>query len=551
MNRTAARSVTVIPPTINPLTHLSRVAVQKRRVAGYARVSTDSDEQFTSYEAQVDYYTQYIKRNPEWEFVKVYTDEGISGTNTKHRIGFNEMIADAMSGKIDFIVTKSVSRFARNTVDSLVTIRKLKEKGVEVYFEKENIYTFDGKGELLLTIMSSLAQEEARSISENTSWGRRKSFADGKVSLGYSNFLGYDKGLDGELVINEEQAKIVRRIYAEFLAGKTPGGIAKELTADSIETPGHKKVWQASTVLNILKNEKYYGAAILQKEITVSYLTKEKRPNTGELPMYYIEKDHEPIVSPETYQMMQEEMRRRKESGSNMQCVSIFSSRIICGDCGGYYGRKIWHSSTKYTAWHWHCNAKFQKRKYCETPTLKEESLEETFVEVFNRLIADKDEIMENYRLCIDAVTDDSEYRRQLEDLNNGCGEVQMLIRSLLMTYSRQDTADDIHEKLQEYEERLDTMARLKQELDLKIAACATKRVQITGFLNELMKHDAPLAKFDPLVWQAVINYATVNRNCTITFTFRDGTEKTVPIKNGVRPYTKCNKPQEVDGNDG
>ena len=164
MNRTAARSVTVIPPTINPLTHLSRVAVQKRRVAGYARVSTDSDEQFTSYEAQVDYYTQYIKRNPEWEFIKVYTDEGISGTNTKRRIGFNEMIADAMSGKIDLIVTKSVSRFARNTVDSLVTIRKLKEKGVEVYFEKENIYTFDGKGELLLTIMSSLAQEESRSI---------------------------------------------------------------------------------------------------------------------------------------------------------------------------------------------------------------------------------------------------------------------------------------------------------------------------------------------------------------------------------------------------
>lgn len=169
---------------------------------------------------------------------------------------------------------------------------------------------------------------------------------------------------------------------------------------------------------------------------------------------------------------------------------------------------------------------------------------------MFNGLIADKDEIMENYRLCIDAVTDDSEYRRQLEDLNNGCGEVQMLIRSLLMTYSRQDTADDIHEKLQEYEERLDTMARLKQELDLKIAACAAKRVQITGFLNELMKHDAPLAKFDPLVWQAVINYATVNRNCTITFTFRDGTEKTVPIKNGVRPYTKRTKPQEVDGND-
>ena len=267
--------------------------------------------------------------------------------------------------------------------------------------------------------------------------------------------------------------------------------------------------------------------------------------------MYYIEKDHEPIVSPETYQMVQEEMRRRKNAGRNMQCVSIFSSRVICGDCGGYYGRKIWHSGTKHASWHWHCNAKFQKHKYCETPTLKEEDMEETFVEVFNGLIAKRKEIEENYRMCIDAITDDSEYRNQLEDLNNGCGEVQTLIRSMLMTYSRQDTADDIQEKLNEYEERLDTMARLKQDLDLKIAACAAKRVQITGFLNELMKHDAPLARFDPLVWQAVINYATVNRDCTITFTFRDGTEKTVPIKNGVRAYKKQSKPQEADGNDG
>ena len=193
MNRTAARSVTVIPPTINPLTHLSRVAVQKRRVAGYARVSTDSDEQFTSYEAQVDYYTQYIKRNPEWEFVKVYTDEGISGTNTKHRIGFNEMIADAMSGKIDLIITKSVSRFARNTVDSLVTIRKLKEKGVEVYFEKENIYTFDGKGELLLTIMSSLAQEESPPYPKMSPGANENGLPMGRSTCHISSSLATEK----------------------------------------------------------------------------------------------------------------------------------------------------------------------------------------------------------------------------------------------------------------------------------------------------------------------------------------------------------------------
>jgi len=175
----------MIPQTINPLTHLPNDTVIKRRVAGYARVSTEQEEQQTSYAAQVDYYTKYIKKHGEWEFVKVYTDEGISGTSTKKREGFQQMIADALNGKINLIITKSVSRFARNTVDSLTTVRKLKEKGVEVYFEKENIYTLDSKGELLITIMSSLAQEESRSISENVTWGQRKRFADGKVSLPY------------------------------------------------------------------------------------------------------------------------------------------------------------------------------------------------------------------------------------------------------------------------------------------------------------------------------------------------------------------------------
>ena len=186
-----AKSVTLIPQTTNIFTAAPIQSMAKRKVAGYARVSTDSDEQFTSYEAQVDYYTRFILSHPEWEFVKVYTDEGISGTNTRHRDGFNEMIEDALAGKIDLIVTKSVSRFARNTVDSLVTIRKLKDHGCECFFEKENIFTFDGKGELLITIMSSLAQEESRSISENVTWGHRKRMADGKVTVAYSTFLGY------------------------------------------------------------------------------------------------------------------------------------------------------------------------------------------------------------------------------------------------------------------------------------------------------------------------------------------------------------------------
>ena len=204
--------VTKIPPRLNPATFAPLESVEKRKVAGYARVSTDSEEQKTSYTAQVDYYTKFIKERIDWEFVGVYTDEGISATNTRHREGFNRMIADALNGKIDLIVTKSVSRFARNTVDSLTTIRKLKEKGVEVFFQKENIYTLDSKGELLLTIMSSLSQEESRSISENVTWGQRKRMADGKVSLPYSHFLGYRKGKDGIPEIVPEEAEIVRSV---------------------------------------------------------------------------------------------------------------------------------------------------------------------------------------------------------------------------------------------------------------------------------------------------------------------------------------------------
>ena len=199
--------ITVIPQTVNPQTRLSAIEVVKRKVAGYARVSTDLEEQITSYQAQRKYYTEYIQKNPDWEFAGMYTDEGISATSTRHREGFNQMIKDALDGKIDLIITKSVSRFARNTVDSLTTIRKLKENNVECYFEKENIWTFQSSGELLLTIMSSLAQEESRSISENVTWGQRRRMAEGKVSLPYAKFLGYKKGENGLPEIVPEEAE--------------------------------------------------------------------------------------------------------------------------------------------------------------------------------------------------------------------------------------------------------------------------------------------------------------------------------------------------------
>lgn len=278
------RKVTMIPQTINPQTRMMMDTKAKRKVAGYARVSTDFAEQLTSYEAQVAYYTSYIQGREDWEFVGVYTDEGISGCSTKHREGFQQMIEDALAGRIDLIITKSVSRFARNTVDSLSTVRKLKEKGVEVYFEKEQIYTLDSKGELLITIMSSLAQEESRSISENVTWGQRRRFAEGKISLPYNHFLGYRKGEDGLPEIVPEEAEIVRFIYRSFIDGQTIYAIAKSLTERKIPTPAGKEKWSHTTIESILTNEKYKGSALLQKRFTTDFLTKKKKINEGEVP---------------------------------------------------------------------------------------------------------------------------------------------------------------------------------------------------------------------------------------------------------------------------
>lgn len=539
-----AKNVRKIEPTAPVMSVLDlQPLLKKKRVAAYARVSTEKDEQQNSYDAQIDYYTTLIRNNPEWEFVDIYSDEGITGTSIKNRDGFNRMIDDALAGKIDLILTKSVSRFARNTVDSLTTVRKLKEKGIEVYFEKENIYTLDAKGELLITIMSSLAQEESRSISQNTTWGQRKRFADGKMSLAYSNFLGYRRGAElGDMEIVEEEAVIVRKIYSEFLAGKTPYDIAKHLTEDGIPTPMGKTKWHTTVIESILKNEKYKGDALLQKTVTTDFLTHTHKRNEGEAPQFYVEKNHPAIVRPEVFEMVQEEFRRRKAAGGRMQCVSIFSGRIVCEDCGGFYSRKVWHStSEKYRAYHWHCNNKFQKRCSCQTPTLKEESIEQAFLSAINSLIKKKKEIRENYALCLDTITDDSAYVARLEEINAECCQLQEETKSLLTAAGRKNGGglSEVNRQYEDYLARFEGLQKEKSELSTQISKCAAKRVQVSSFLKELQKYDGPLKEFDPLIWQATLNHAVVHKNCTITSVFRDGTEVTRKIKNGVRKYVK------------
>lgn len=355
-------------------------APKKLRVAAYARVSTEQDEQQNSYEAQIDFYIRHIKTNPDWQFVGVFADRGITGTNTKNRDEFNKMIDLAMNGGIDLILTKSISRFARNTVDTLQTVRELKAAGIEVWFEKENLHTFDPKCEMMLTIMSSLAQEESRSISENVRWGQQQSMRKGKVHLAYKRFLGYKKGADGRPEIVEEEAAIVRDIYDWYISGKTINDIAAKLTAKGIPTPAGKAKWSVSTVRSILGNEKYKGEALLQKTYTVDYLTKEVRKNTGEVPFVRVRNSHEPIIDPDVFDRVQELLSERCKARGKVYSKHPFAGKIICGDCGGFYGHKVWRvrsTGERYPVWY--CNHKYDGDSICQTGPLKEDEIKVSF----------------------------------------------------------------------------------------------------------------------------------------------------------------------------
>ncbi len=387
-------------------------SLKKLKVAGYARVSTDHDDQTTSYEAQMNYYTEYISSRSNWEFVKMYSDEGISGTNTKKCLGFQEMVEYALNGKIDLILTKSVSRFARNTVDSLTTVRKLKEAGVEIYFEKENIWILDSKGELLITIMSSLAQEESRSISENVKWSKRKLAAEGAVSFGYVNVLGFKLGENGGFEIDEDEAKIVRYIFGLFPQGENPNSIARLLTEKEIPTPAGKTVWSYQTVKRMLQNEKYKGDALLQKLFTVDYLTKQKKKNEGELPQYYVENNHQAIIDKATFDLVQLELQKTH----NRNKVS-FCGKVICGCCGGNYGKHVWHSNSEYRRYIYRCNQKYKGKNKYDTPSLKDKQIHSWSIQATNQVIADKDEIIQNMELLIKILENTDDLIEEIKNL--------------------------------------------------------------------------------------------------------------------------------------
>ena len=524
--------VRVIPANTPLISAQAKSSEIKKRVAAYARVSTDSDEQLTSYEAQVDYYTKLIKSRENWEFVKVFTDEGISAVNTKRREGFNQMVADALAGGIDLIVTKSVSRFARNTVDSLTTVRKLKEKGVEVWFEKENIFTLDSKGELLITIMSSLAQEESRSISENVTWGQRKRMADGKFSLPYAQFLGYEKGEDGLPVIVPEEAKVVRLIYKLYMEGKTFSAIARHLTNERIPTPAGKKNWQSASVRSILTNEKYKGDALLQKTYCANFLTKEMVENTGQVQQYYVENSHPAIIDPHEFDAVQFEIESRKNRKAPGNWGDIFAGKLICSECGGWFGRKVWGSYKKDKSYRrevYRCNDKYKhKGRKCHTPTLTEEEIKERFLLAFNKLMEGRDGLIEDCKLAQSALCSVEDLEIKIAEQMQELEVVAELSRKAI--YENARTAidqDEFAKRNSGYLERHRKATERIEKLEKSKLERIAKSKMLAKFISDLKKCPQVLSEFDEGLWLAVIDKVTVVKDGTMLFSFRSGTEVT------------------------
>ena len=374
--------------------------------------------------------------------------------------------------------------------------------------------------------MSSLAQEESRSISENCTWGQRRRFEEGKVSVPFTRFRGYDKGEDGGLVVNPEQAEIVRRIYAEFLKGSSPYQIAKGLTADGIPTPGGKQKWGPKVVRSILTNEKYKGDALLQKVYTPDFLTKKKVKNCGQVPQYYVRGDHEAIIEPEIFDLAQQRMEQRSRHKKQVSTVSIFSSRLKCGCCGSYYGSKVWHSNDKYRKVIWQCNHKFQGEK-CTTPTLSEDDIKAIFIRALNRLIAGKAEIINAYE----------EIGRMLvstENLENELVSVRAEIQSTEQTIAQLIKENAVHALDQtEYEKRnavlfkhCDSLYGKQSEISMKIIEKQKRRTVIEQFLAQLADLEA-ITDFDENCWTDMVDYVTVYSKENAVVTFIDGTEIT------------------------
>ena len=507
----------------------------KKRVAAYCRVSTDSEEQLNSYEAQKSYYTQKIADSPDWEMAGIYADEGISGTSMKKRTEFKKMITACKRGRIDLIITKSLSRFARNTVDCLETVRLLKANGIGVYFEKENINTLTESSEFLITLFSGFAQAESESLSKNVAWGWRKSAEAGNVYFQYKRMLGYRKGTDGQPEIVPEEAEIIRRIYRRYLAGCSLGQIKQELEQDNIPTAQKVERWSSAVIHNILTNEKYMGDALLQKTYITDCITKKVKKNMGERPMYYVENNHPAIIPRETFDQVQKEMTRRSSKRKVLQKsgkteLGKYSGKyaltelLVCGECGSPYKRVTWARNGKKRIV-WRCVSRLEfGTKYCHnSPTLDESRLHNAILAAMNEYAAIRQEV------CPDVLAMVEEAKRAMSQA--GAMLLELKKRMDEVSQEQSDVLDRLLANMADAElnarmkaltdekEALKAQILKVQQKEVSMAEQAAKRQQMWDSLKEC---SAGYTEFDDEFVRQIIRKITVEDAETIHVHFRD-----------------------------
>ena len=507
----------------------------KKRVAAYCRVSTDSEEQLNSYEAQKSYYTQKIEDSPDWEMAGIYADEGITGTSLKKRTEFKKMITACKRGHIDLIITKSLSRFARNTVDCLETVRLLKANGIGVYFEKENINTLTESSEFLITLFSGFAQAESESLSKNVAWGKAKSAEAGKVTFQYKKMLGYRRGADGQPEIVPEEAEVIKRIYHRYLDGCTLGQIKRELDADKVPTAQGVDSWSPAIIHNILTNEKYIGDALLQKTYIMDCISKKVKKNQGERAMYYVENNHPAIISREVFDQVRNEMTRRSSKRKVLQKsgkteLGKYSGKyaltelLVCGECGSPYKRVTWARNGKKRIV-WRCVSRLEfGTKYCHnSPTLDESKLHSAILAAMNEFAAIRQEV------CPDVLAMAEEAKQALSQ----AGAKLLELKKHLEAVSREqsDLLDRLLENMGDAELNAKMKALTDEKESLKAQILDTQQMEVSleeqaarhqQMWDSIMECSAGYTEFDDEFVRQIIQKITVEDEETIRIHFRD-----------------------------
>ena len=507
----------------------------KKRVAAYCRVSTDSEEQLNSYEAQKSYYTQKIEDSPDWEMAGIYADEGITGTSLKKRTEFKKMITACKRGHIDLIITKSLSRFARNTVDCLETVRLLKANGIGVYFEKENINTLTESSEFLITLFSGFAQAESESLSKNVAWGKAKSAEAGKVTFQYKKMLGYRRGADGQPEIVPEEAEVIKRIYHRYLDGCTLGQIKRELDADKVPTAQGVDSWSPAIIHNILTNEKYIGDALLQKTYITDCISKKVKKNQGERAMYYVENNHPAIISREVFDQVRNEMTRRSSKRKVLQKsgkteLGKYSGKyaltelLVCGECGSPYKRVTWARNGKKRIV-WRCVSRLEfGTKYCHnSPTLDESKLHSAILAAMNEFAAIRQEV------CPDVLAMAEEAKQALSQ----AGAKLLELKKHLEAVSREqsDLLDRLLENMGDAELNAKMKALTDEKESLKAQILDTQQMEVSleeqaarhqQMWDSIMECSAGYTEFDDEFVRQIIQKITVEDEETIRIHFRD-----------------------------